>query len=107
MSQVIKPGLSIQVLYNLVGVYVSTNKLFVTNTLYKKLVANNTCAIFLQTITPFYHKSKQFYCTRTMTYKRWLTILRQLCQYFKLSYTSKIQYYNSTYETNLLIFVIM
>ena len=38
MSQVIKPGLSIQVLYNLVGVYVSTNKLFVTNTLYKKIV---------------------------------------------------------------------
>ena len=105
MSQVIKPGLSIQVLYNLVGVYVSTNKLFVTKTLYKKVVVNNTCAIFLQTITPFYHKSKQFYCLRTMTYKRWLTILRQLCKYFKLPYTSTVRYHSSMYDTTLLILV--
>jgi hypothetical protein len=105
MTQIIKPGLSIQVLYDLLGVYIASNKLFVTNSLYKKVVSNNTNAIFVQTILPFYHKSKQFYCLRTMTYNRWLTILRQLCKYFKLPYTSTVRYHSSTYDMTLLILV--
>lgn len=105
MNQVIKPGLSSQILYDFLGDYILNNKLFITTSLYKKLVTNNTYAIFLQKIEPFYYKSKQFYCTRDITYNRFLTILRQLCKNFKLAYTSKIMYYNAGYENTLLIFV--
>ena len=105
MSQVIKTGLSCQFLYDLLGEYIINQKIYITNSLYKKLVTNHTLDIFLKNIEPFYYSSKKFYCTRVMTYIRFLTVLRQLCQYFKLSYTRKIIYYNSTYETTFLMFV--
>jgi len=105
MSQVIKSGLSIQVLYGWLDISNLNKYILVTNNLYKKRKVDINFGILLEKITLFYHKSKQFYCSRTMTYKRWLTIVRQLCKYFELSYTSKIRYYNATYETTLCIVV--
>ena len=55
-----------------------------------------------------YHKSKQFYLTRNMNYKNFVTIIRQVCNYFKyyLIYTSKIVYSNSKYNINYVIYSI-
>lgn len=105
MGQIIKPGLSIQVLYDWLDISNLNKYILVTNNLYKKRKVDSNFYLLLEKISMFYHKSKQFYCSRIMTYTRWLTIVRQLCKYFELSYTSKIRYYNSTYETTLCIVV--
>jgi len=105
MSQVIKYGLPIQYFYILLDEYILNKKIFITKNLYKKLVIDNTSTIFLQNIEPYYYASKKFYCTRDMTYNRFITVLRQICKYFNISYNSKILYYNSGYENTLLIFV--
>ena len=105
MTQVIKPGLSNQVLFDLLGDYILNKTIFITNNLYKKLVIDNRSTLFLLKIEPHYYDSKKFYCTRPMTYNRFLTVVRQICKYFTISYYSKILYYNAAYENTLLIFV--
>ena len=52
----------------------------VNNVLYKKLQFNNLLQPFLDSLISYYHLSKQYYLTRTMTFTRFTTIIRQLCK---------------------------
>ena len=47
---------------------------------------------------PFYHISKQKYLERKLTYNNFTTILRQICNFNKINYTSQIKYDKSTYD---------
>ena len=68
--------------------------------------------LFLINIKPFealndsYHKSKRFYLTRNMTYKNFLTILRQVCNFICIPYTSKILYNSSKYNIIYILYLI-
>ena len=53
---------------------------------------------FYDKLLEYYHVSKQYYVTRKMTYKSFITVLRQLCKYFGLTYSSQIKYIKSNYE---------
>ena len=53
---------------------------------------------FCEYLTPYYHKSKQYYVTRQMDYRKFTTILRQLCKLHNIPYTSRITYNKSTYD---------
>jgi hypothetical protein len=64
-------------------------------------------AKYIQQIVPFYNKlhqhyhlSKQHYISRNITYKSFLTIIRQICNLHKIPYTYHITYDNS--EHNIL-----
>ena len=50
-----------------------------------------------------YHKSKQFYLKREVTYKNLLTIFRQLLNSLCIPYTSKIIYNKSKYCIHYII----
>ena len=103
MSQVIKLGLPLQYLEELVAPFTQHNKVFFTHNEYKLITINDTCSEFLQRIVAYYYKSKQWYCTRDMTYLRFLTILRQLCRYFNIATWSKVVYVNGVYEPAILM----
>jgi len=65
---------------------------------FKKARLEKAIDPFCLSLQPYYHVAKQFYVTRTMNYKNFITILRQLCKYHHIPLTSTIRYTQSTYE---------
>ena len=68
------------------------------NESYKKGQMNNYIDTFLLQLKDYYIKSKQIYLERTMNYKRFLTIIRQICKSQDIYIEMKIKYSKSTYE---------
>ena len=65
---------------------------------YKKGVFNNILPNFFEKCKQYYHLSKQKYLERKMTYNSFTTILRQICNFINITYTSVIKYDKSTYN---------
>lgn len=65
---------------------------------FKQMVYHNYLEDFCDSIKEYYHTSKLHYIERKLDYSKFITIIRQLCCYNKISYTSKIVYNNSTYD---------
>jgi len=65
---------------------------------FKKGVYNEVIQKFIENCMPYYHISKRKYLEKPLTYKSFTTILRQICNYNKILYTTQIRYDKSTYE---------
>lgn len=65
---------------------------------YKKGIFNNLLSEFLEKCKPYYHLSKQKYLDRKLTYNSFTTVIRQICNFTKITYTSVIKYDKSTYN---------
>lgn len=105
MSKLIKPGLSISILKDAIDSYIHSNMVHVNYAVYKELKHRGDTVSMLSQIKPYYFRSKQQYCTRNMTYLRFLTVLRQLCKYFNLVFSNKIIYYKGNYEPTIIIYI--
>jgi hypothetical protein len=54
---------------------------------------------FFQTLLPYYFDSKKKYVEKqNITYNSFTTVLRQLCNFHHVAYTSEIKYYKSNYN---------
>lgn len=53
---------------------------------------------FLQECKPYYHISKRKYLEKEITYNSFTTVLRQICNFNKIIFTSQIKYDKSNYE---------
>ena len=83
-----------------------TDKCFIiTLASYKKGILTNVIEEFINEIKKYYKKSKMFYVTRKITYKNFLTIIRQLCNLHNIIYTNEIKYDKSTYEIKYQVFL--
>ena len=78
----------------------------VTNDIYKQMVFKEVIAPFLETIRPHYHISKQFYLDRKMTYSRFITVIRHICKFLDITYTSNMKYSNSSYQIDYFIYLL-
>lgn len=65
---------------------------------FKKGIYNEDIQKFLEVCKPYYHISKRKYLEKKITYKSFTTILRQICNHNKITYTSQIKYDKSTYD---------
>jgi hypothetical protein len=65
---------------------------------YKKGVFTNTIAAFFEKIRPHYHLSKRKYIDKKLTYNSFTTVIRQICNYNKITFTSQIKYDKSEYD---------
>lgn len=65
---------------------------------YKRGELNSENDLFLEIIKPYYHIAKQFYIKRKNTYSGLCTIIRQICKYNSISFTTKIVYSKSKYN---------
>jgi hypothetical protein len=65
---------------------------------YKKGLFNNEIPMFIDRCKPYYHLSKQHYLEKLITFNSLATILRQICNHNKITYTSKMKYDKSDYE---------
>jgi hypothetical protein len=70
---------------------------------FKKGVFNNDIKAFIEECKSYYHNSKQMYLTRKVTYNNFITILRQICNFNNISYTSQLKYDKSSY--NILYYI--
>ena len=66
--------------------------------LFKKGIFKETIPKFLEMCLPYYHISKRKYLERKVTYKSFTTVLRQICNANKITYTSQIKYDKSSYN---------
>jgi len=64
---------------------------------FKKGIFKETINQFILDCAPYYHISKRKYLERKLTYNSFATILRQICNFNKITYTSQIKYDKSTY----------
>jgi hypothetical protein len=74
------------------------NTYIFNNNAYKKGIFDNNIPPFLEECKPYYHASKQKYVEKKMTYTAFTTVLRQICKFNHITYTTKIRYEKSTYE---------
>ena len=59
---------------------------------------------FLEECKPYYHISKRKYLEKKLNYNSFTTILRQICNFNKILFTSQIKYDKSNYEIIYYIF---
>ena len=65
---------------------------------FKKGVYSEDIQNFLILCIPYYHISKRKYLEKKLTHNSFVTILRQICNFNKITYTSQIKYDKSTYD---------
>jgi len=75
-----------------------------TKTLFKAAQFKELIEPFCKSIEDNYYVSKRYYITRKMTYKNFVTVLRQICKYHQIPFISRIKYYKSTYDISYTIF---
>ena len=99
-SQIFKNSFPNELLINLLdNIALKTDKCYViNNNAYKKGIFNESIVKFVEECKPFYHLSKYKYLERKLTYNSFVTVLRQICNYNKITYTSQIKYDKSTYN---------
>jgi hypothetical protein len=64
---------------------------------YKKGMYDNTIPDFFESIKENYHKSKQKYVDKKITYNAFTTVLRQIIKSHNIPFHSKISYGKSCY----------
>ena len=82
-----------------------SNKCIFSKISFKKAQLSKSIQSFLDSIKKYYYPSKQFYVTRDITYKGIVTIIRQICKYHHIPFTSQIKYSKSKYEIIYTIFI--
>jgi len=99
-SQIFKNHIPNELFFNLLDdIALKTDKCYViTNDAYKKGIFNNSIENFITECIPYYHISKRKYLERKLTYNSFITIIRQICNFNKITYTSQIKYDKSTYD---------
>ena len=81
------------------NIAIKTEKCYVINNdAYKKGIFNNSIENFITECIPYYHISKRKYLERKITHNSFITIIRQICNFNKITYTSQIKYDKSTYD---------
>jgi hypothetical protein len=78
---------------------VKNEKCFIFNSnAFKKGCYTGDISNFFEICKPHYHISKRKYLDKKIEYNTFTTILRQICNFNKITYTSQIKYDKSTYD---------
>jgi hypothetical protein len=101
-SQIFKQNISNSLLFQLLDDIAVKNVkdcfYFVDNNVYKRGVFTKKIEEFYKICRPFYHISKRKYLDKKLTYNSFITVIRQICNSNKLTYTSQIKYNKSIYD---------
>ncbi len=72
---------------------------------FRKMLFHGYDKEFCNSIKEHYYSSKQFYVTRTMTYKSFTNIVRQICKHNNIMFNSSIRYNDSKYTIEFYIYI--
>jgi hypothetical protein len=65
---------------------------------YKRSQLDDNLKHFCESIKPFYFDSKKYYVERTIDFNKLCTIIRQLCNFNKITFSTHINYDKSKYN---------
>lgn len=105
-SQIFKNNIPNEILINLLDEIAikSDNCYVINNNSYKKGIFNESILKFINECKPYYHLSKRKYLERKLNYNSFITIIRQICNFNKITYTSQIKYDKSSYDIMYFIY---
>jgi hypothetical protein len=105
-TQIFKKDIPNEILFDLLeNICMKNEKHYVLNTnSFKKGIFNESIHQFIEICKPYYHNSKKKYLEKKLTYNSFITIVRQICNYNKLTYTSQIKYNKSSYDIVYIIY---
>lgn len=106
-SQIFKNPIPNEILIKLLDeIAIKTEKCYIlNNNAYKKGVFKDVINNFIIECNPYYHLSKRKYLERKLTYNSFITIIRQICNFNNITYTSQIKYDKSTYDIIYFIYL--
>jgi hypothetical protein len=98
-TQIFKKGIPNENLFNLLEQICLKNEKHYTFNIeaYKRGVFKEVIQNFITDCTSYYHLSKRKYLERKTSYNNFTTVLRQICNFNQIKYTSQIIYDKSTY----------
>ena len=98
--QIFKNNIPATILFDLLNsICLKTGKNYILNIeAFKKGIFKEVVQKFLEDCRPYYYMSKYKYLDRKLTYNSFTTIVRQICNFNKIIYTSQIKYDKSTYN---------
>ncbi len=83
-----------------------TNSCFIINNdSFKKAMYTEHINKFFEDIKQYYHVSKRKYLETKLTYNSFITVIRQICKFNKITYTSQIKYDKSNYDIVYYIYI--
>ena len=99
-TQIFKKNLPTEKLFQLLdSICLKNEKHYVLNVeSFKKGVFKEIIQQFLNNCTEYYHLSKRKYLEKKLSYNSFVTVIRQICNFNKITYTSQIKYDKSTYS---------
>lgn len=71
---------------------------------FKRIKMDETIDSFCENLKNYYFPSKHYYLERDMIYKHFVTIIRQICKYHHIPFTSDIKYSKSKYDISYFIY---
>ena len=71
---------------------------------FKRIKKKKKVEDFCNDLKSFYFKSKHHYLEREKNYKNFVTIIRQICKFHHIPFTSDIKYSKSKYEIKYFIY---
>jgi tRNA G18 (ribose-2'-O)-methylase SpoU len=83
---------------------VKENYYYLDQNAFRKMLFHGYDKDFCSAIKEHYYLSKQFYVTRTMTYKSFTNIVRQICKHNNVMFNSSIRYSDSKYSIEFFIY---
>ena len=98
---------NIHILYDfleLIYIQKTSQYYYITPYSFHKSTLNDNLTNFIETIKPYYKKSKLNFIQRNHTYKSLLTLIRQLCNTHHVYFAYSIKYSNSIYEIHYKIY---
>jgi hypothetical protein len=106
MSQIFKSIPPINILFNLLEKICKPDSKYyiIDKSAFKLGIYNNSIQEFINILIPFYHKAKKFYLERKLDYKRFLTIVRQICNSNGIPFNYHNHFDKSTYDIVYKIF---
>lgn len=99
-SQIFKEHVPNEMLFTLLeNIAIKNDKYYiVNNNSYKKGIFHNYINEFIEQCRQYYYISKRKYLDTKLTYKSFITIIRQICNFNNITYTSQIKYDKSDYN---------
>lgn len=99
-KQIFKNKIPNDILFELLDkICFKNDKYYTLNTdSFKKGVYTEDIQNFFNMCVPYYYLSKRIYLEKILTYKSFVTVIRQICNFNKIVYTSQIKYNRSKYD---------
>ena len=76
----------------------NNNQYIFSKEAFKRIKLQNSAEPFCEKLKKYYFKSKHHYLERDMNFIKFVTILRQLCNYLNVEYKMNTKYDKNTYN---------